>query len=99
LKAVPEFDYRIECYVPAAKRVFGYFCLPILYQDELVGRIDCKAHRSVKELEVISLHLEKTVKDKEHFFFELEQELKRFAAFNQCLAVNDKVSKLIRIKN
>ncbi len=99
LTSLFEFDYRIECYVPAAKRAFGYFCLPILYQDELVGRIDCKAHRSVKELEVISLHLEKTVKDKEHFFFELEQELKRFAAFNQCLAVNDKVSKLIRIKN
>ena len=35
------------------------FCLPILYQNELVGRVDCKAHRTVKELEVISLHLEK----------------------------------------
>ncbi|HAV4194543.1 putative cytoplasmic protein [Acinetobacter baumannii] len=95
LTSLFEFDYRIECYVPAAKRVFGYFCLPILYQNELVGRVDCKAHRTVKELEVISLHLEKTVKDKEHFFFELDQELKRFAAFNQCSTVNDKVVKLI----
>lgn len=93
-----EFDYRIECYVPAAKRVYGYFCLPILYQDELVGRVDCKAHRSIKELEVISLHLEKTVKNKELFFFELEQELKRFAAFNQCLTINDKVIQRIRTK-
>ncbi len=84
--------------MPAAKRVFGYFCLPILYQNELVGRVDCKAHRTVKELEVISLHLEKTVKDKEHFFFELDQELQRFAAFNQCSNVNDKVVKLIRSK-
>ncbi|MEY2338093.1 winged helix-turn-helix domain-containing protein, partial [Acinetobacter baumannii] len=58
----------------------------------------CKAHRTVKELEVISLHLEKTVKDKEHFFFELDQELQRFAAFNQCSNVNDKVVKLIRSK-
>lgn len=93
-----EFDYRIECYVPAAKRVYGYFCLPILYQDELVGRVDCKAHRSIKELEVISLHLEKTIKNKELFFFELEQELKRFAAFNQCSTINDKVIKLIHTK-
>lgn len=92
------FDYRIECYVPAAKRVYGYFCLPILYQDELVGRLDCKAHRSIKELEVISLHLEKTVKNKELFFFELEQELKRFASFNQCSTINDKVIKLILAK-
>lgn len=98
LTSLFEFDYRIECYVPAAKRVYGYFCLPILYQDELVGRIDCKAHRSVKELEVISLHLEKPVKDKEHFFFELDQELQCYAEFNQCLTVNDKVSQLIRSK-
>lgn len=96
LTSLFEFDYRIECYVPAAKRVFGYFCLPILYQDELVGRVDCKAHRSIKELEVISLHLEKTIKDKELFFFELEQEIKRFAEFNQCTIINDKVIKLIR---
>lgn len=96
LTSLFEFDYRIECYVPAAKRVFGYFCLPILYQDELVGRIDCKAHRTVKELEVISIHLEKTIKDKELFFFELEQEIKRFAEFNQCTIINDKVIKLIR---
>ncbi|QSB54522.1 YcaQ family DNA glycosylase [Acinetobacter calcoaceticus] len=96
LTSLFEFDYRIECYVPAAKRVFGYFCLPILYQDELVGRIDCKAHRTVKELEVISLYLEKTIKDKELFFFELEQEIKRFAEFNQCTIINDKVIKFIR---
>ncbi len=98
LASLFEFDYRIECYVPAAKRVYGYFCLPILYQDELVGRVDCKAHRSIKELEVISLHLEKTIKNKELFLFELEQELKRFAAFNQCSTINDKVIKLIHTK-
>ncbi|MCH2072171.1 winged helix-turn-helix domain-containing protein [Acinetobacter pittii] len=98
LTSLFEFDYRIECYVPAAKRVYGYFCLPILYQDELVGRVDCKAHRSIKELEVISLHLEKTIKNMELFFFELEQELKRFAAFNQCSTINDKVIKLIHTK-
>lgn len=98
LASLFEFDYRIECYVPAAKRVYGYFCLPILYQDELVGRVDCKAHRSIKELEVISLHIEKTVKNKELFFFELEQELKRFATFNQCSTINDKVIQRIRTK-
>ncbi|MEB7642201.1 winged helix-turn-helix domain-containing protein [Acinetobacter pittii] len=98
LASLFEFDYRIECYVPAAKRVYGYFCLPILYQDELVGRVDCKAHRSIKELEVISLHLEKTVKNKELFLFELERELKRFADFNQCSTINDKVIKRIRTK-
>ncbi|MFA2970945.1 winged helix DNA-binding domain-containing protein [Acinetobacter pittii] len=98
LASLFEFNYRIECYVPAAKRVYGYFCLPILYQDELVGRVDCKAHRSIKELEVISLHLEKTIKNKELFLFDLEQELKCFAEFNQCSTINDKVIKRIRTK-
>ena len=43
--ALHEFDYQIECYVPAPKRRFGYFCLPILYRDRFVGRVDCKAQR------------------------------------------------------
>ena len=52
------FDYRIECYTPAAKRVFGYFCLPVLCGDTFIGRIDCKAHRAEQRFEVIKLHLE-----------------------------------------
>ena len=39
------FDYTIECYLPEAKRRYGYFALPILFADRLVGRMDCKAHR------------------------------------------------------
>ena len=42
-----DFDYTIECYVPASKRVYGYFALPLLYRDRLIGRMDCKARRSV----------------------------------------------------
>ena len=40
-----DFDYRIECYTPEAKRRYGYFTLPILVRGELVGRVDAKAHR------------------------------------------------------
>ncbi len=53
-----DFDYQLECYVPGPKRRFGYFCLPILYRDRLVGRADCKAHRNTGRFEIKRLFLE-----------------------------------------
>ncbi len=58
LKALFQYDYQIECYVPAAKRQYGYFCLPLLYRGEFIGRMDCKAHRKIGHLEIKSLHFE-----------------------------------------
>lgn len=53
-----DFDYRIEIYTPAPKRVYGYYSLPILMNDALVGRIDLKADRKAKTLIVKSAHWE-----------------------------------------
>jgi uncharacterized protein YcaQ len=52
------FDYRIECYVPEPKRVFGYYVLPILDRGRLIGRLDAKAHRAEGRFEVKALFLE-----------------------------------------
>lgn len=57
-QAVFGFDYRIECYTPAAKRRYGYFTLPILHRGALIGRLDPKAHRKERRFEVKALHLE-----------------------------------------
>lgn len=84
LSSLFKFDYRIECYVPAPKRQFGYFCLPILFGDRLVARVDCKAHRGEQRLEMLSLHLEDGLLDEDQFFPALRQELQRFAEFNRC---------------
>jgi len=56
------FDYRLECYVPAPKRRWGYFALPILHHGRLIGRLDAKAHRAAGTFEVRSLHLEDGVR-------------------------------------
>ncbi len=56
------FEYRLECYLPAARRRHGYFVLPILRRGALVGRLDAKAHRAERRFEVKALRLEEGVR-------------------------------------
>jgi len=57
-KALFGFDYKIEVYVPAPKRVYGYYVLPILHDGRLIGRLDPKHHRAEKRLEARAVHFD-----------------------------------------
>jgi len=51
-----EFEYTLEMYKPAAKRRWGYFALPILHGDRLVGKLDAAADRKASVLRVNAIH-------------------------------------------
>jgi uncharacterized protein YcaQ len=81
------FDYQIECYVPAPKRTYGYFCLPILWGERFVGRLDPKAQRKAGRLELRALHLDSELQHNTDFLAALAQALQTFATFNHCASV------------
>ena len=88
LKALFQYDYQIECYVPAAKRQYGYFCLPLLYRDEFIGRMDCKAHRKIRHLEIKALHFEQHGFDEEAVITAFVEAIAQFCRFQQCDTVS-----------
>lgn len=77
------FDYQIECFVPAPKRLYGYFSLPILAGAVFIARMDAKADRKKKVLLVHNIHFEE-VELSQEVIAQLSTALKAFVAFNQC---------------
>jgi uncharacterized protein len=76
------FDYRLECYVPAPKRRYGYYVLPILRRGVIVGRLDAKAHRAEGVFEIRSLHLEPGARASGELLRDIAGAIRRCAAWH-----------------
>ena len=81
------FDYTLECYLPAAKRKYGYYSLPILWGEQFIGRLDPKAERKKKVLTVRNLVFEPQFEVNDEFLAEFAHALTLFMHFNQCESV------------
>lgn len=82
------FDFQLECYLPGHKRKFGYFCLPVLYKNKFIGRIDLKADRKSKILFIQNIFFENHHKKSNSFNKILMKKLNLFAGFCGCESVN-----------
>jgi hypothetical protein len=79
LQRVFGFDHVIEVYKPEPQRVFGYYVLPFLYGDRLVGRVDLKSDRAEGVLRVKAVHLEPKVRRSGALETALDKALDRLA--------------------
>jgi len=90
------FDYAFECYVPRHKRSHGYFVLPVLFGEELVGRLDPKADRAGKTLLVRRLAIEPGFASADGLVPALARALQDFARFNGCERI--KLGRILPVK-
>jgi uncharacterized protein YcaQ len=74
------FHYRIEIYVPEPKRIYGYYVLPFLLDEELVGRVDLKADRKARVLRVRGSFVEPSA-DPDRVATEMAEALGEMAAW------------------
>ncbi|MDG1707670.1 MAG: crosslink repair DNA glycosylase YcaQ family protein, partial [Emcibacteraceae bacterium] len=87
------FEYKIEIFVPAAKRKWGYYVYPILEGDRFVGRIDLKADRKKGHLNVLNFWTEKNIKWGRPRYKKLETELTRLSTLAGLTEVNSDFQK------
>ncbi|MBU2934577.1 MULTISPECIES: winged helix-turn-helix domain-containing protein [Pacificibacter] len=88
LKRLFGFDYTVEMFVPAAKRIWGYYVYPVLEGDRFVGRIEAKGDRKNGVLNVLNYWMEPDVNSTKARIKKLDAELGRFAKLAGLTKVN-----------
>ncbi|MBQ6513197.1 MAG: YcaQ family DNA glycosylase [Clostridia bacterium] len=93
IEAVWGYRYSWEIYTPVVKRKYGYYVLPILWGNRLIGRIEPKADRKAKSLTVQNVWLEPGVRRTKKLSGQIDRAVQRLARFNGCSVLsNDKES-------
>ena len=86
--ALFDFDYSWEIYTPAEKRKYGFYVLPLLYNDSFVGRVEMVADNKSNILTVKNIWYEEDIKQTKKLRIEVDKCINRFAGFNGCNKIN-----------
>lgn len=84
IKELFGFDYTWEIYTPVIKRKFGYYVLPLLYGESLIGRVEVIAERKAGTLVVKNIWYENGIKPTKQLRAALNKCFQKFALFNNC---------------
>ena len=89
IEAVWGYRYSWEIYTPVVKRKYGYYVLPVLWGDRLIGRIEPKADRKAKTLTVQNVWLEPGVRRTKKLSGQIDRAVQRLARFNGCSVLSN----------
>lgn len=95
LEALFDFVYRWEVYTPVAKRKFGYYVLPVLYNGQFVARFEAEPVRQTREFVIKKWWWEEGVKPDDGMIETIEKEMLRFAEF---LRVENNSDNILKVK-
>ena len=84
VEALWDFQYSWEIYTPAAKRKYGYYVLPMLYGEDLIGRIETAIDRNSRTLIVKNIWYEPNVRQTKKLKAAIDSAARRLAKFNEC---------------
>jgi uncharacterized protein YcaQ len=87
-KQLFDFDFTIECYLPPAKRKYGYYLVPILHRGRLIARADVKANRQEGVFEVKGLFWEPGLPDNEQMKVEVVAAIQNCADWHKTPQLN-----------
>jgi len=82
------FDYVWEVYKPPKDRIWGYYLIPVFYQNEFLGRIDLKYDRERKILQLKKGYWERKIKPTQELREKIAEELRKFCDYLEAEAIN-----------
>ncbi len=88
ISALWDYQYSWEIYTPVEKRKYGYYVLPVLYGQNLIGRMEAVANRQNSTLDVKNIWYESGIKKTKKLDAALSAAIGRLAAFNDCDRIN-----------